>query len=475
MKRLCFFLLIFVFSLSLGILPALASNTSSEIEQLKEEVKRLLKRIEELEKKQAETEAKTVEVEKKTAEVEKKKLQAVPDSKEVEKEKKVGGLLEKIKFKGILRLRHDTLWREEEVEGKIKEYARHRERFRLILGLTTKPTKTTEVGVGFGSGEGYQNTLNQSYGDHARGKQFFIYEAYASWQPVNFFKITAGKQKNPLFTTPLLWDRDVNPEGYSQEFKFKLTDGTEIFATLGQWFIEELAIKWSDRDPILLLGQLGFTTKLSETTELKLTGTYYNFTNLDVMEWKEGVLKDPEEFLGYNYMYSQQMIFDRDKRLLNKFVCWELGAELKVNDLLPVPFSFFANYVKNRKADIDRLIRDGVNPGDSDPAKLRKYQGDDRDTGWLLGLSLGKKEKKGDWHIEYWYQVLEDYAFPALFVDSDFHGGGTNNKGHYIRGRYFITDHIEAGVEGYITKRHDERKDGKMDENRIRLDMVFTF
>jgi len=358
MKRLCFFLLTFVFSLSLGILPAFASNTYSEIEQLKEEVKRLLKRIEELEKKQAkaEPEAKTVEVEKKTVEAKKEALQAVPDSKEVEKEKKVGGLLEKIKFKGSLRLRHDTLWREEEVEGKIEEYARHRERFRLILGFTTKPTKTTEVGIGFGSGEGYQNTLNQSYGDHARGKQFFIYEAYASWQPVNFFKFTAGKHKNPLFTTPLLWDRDVNPEGYSQEFKFKLTDGTEIFANLGQWFIEELNIKWSNRDSILLLCQLGFTTTLIETTELKLAGTYYNFANLDVMEWRKGVLSNPEEFLGYNHMYSQQMIFDKDKRLLNKFVCWELGAEFRIKDVLPVPFSFFANYVKNVKADIDKLI-----------------------------------------------------------------------------------------------------------------------
>ncbi|MDH5202443.1 MAG: porin [Nitrospirota bacterium] len=76
MKRLCFLLLIFVFSLSIWTLPALASDTSAEIEQLKEEVKRLLKRIEELEKKQAETEAKTVEIEEKTVEAEKKGLQA---------------------------------------------------------------------------------------------------------------------------------------------------------------------------------------------------------------------------------------------------------------------------------------------------------------------------------------------------------------------------------------------------------------
>ncbi len=37
----------------------------------------------------------------------------------------------------------------------------------------------------------------------------------------------------------------------------------------------------------------------------------------------------------------------------------------------------------------------GVDPGDSDPAKLASYSGDDRDSGWLLGLSVGKKKKKG--------------------------------------------------------------------------------
>jgi hypothetical protein len=101
-----------------------------------------------------------------------------------------------------------------------------------------------------GSGTGYQNTLNQSYDEHARGKQIFIDRVYASWQPADFFKITGGKHKNLLFTTPLVWDPDVNPEGVSESLKFDITDGIEIFANLGQWFIEELDLKAeSDRDP----------------------------------------------------------------------------------------------------------------------------------------------------------------------------------------------------------------------------------
>ena len=65
MKRIIFFLTFVVFSLSVTVLPVMAGDTSTEIEQLKGEVTKLLRRIEELEKKQTVTEAKTVEIENK--------------------------------------------------------------------------------------------------------------------------------------------------------------------------------------------------------------------------------------------------------------------------------------------------------------------------------------------------------------------------------------------------------------------------
>ena len=383
-------------------------------------------------------------------------------------------VLEKIDFKGDLRLRHDTQWRTEKKAGKDEEkYHRNRERFRLRLGIKAKTTETTEVGVRLASGSGYQNTTNQSFDEHARGKKIFIDLAYASWKTADFLKITGGKHKNPLFTAPLVWDPDVNPEGVSESLKFDITDNVEIFANLGQWFIEELKLKDTDSDPTLLAYQLGTAIKPAKTMKLEFAATYYDFVNLDTMQY--GDLTDTTGFLGYNHKHSQQMIFDGDGKLLNEFGCWELGAKLKIKEVLPVPFSVFGSYIKNADADIDELIEKGVDPGDSDPAKLEKYSGDDRDSGWLVGLSVGRKKKKGDWYAKYFYQELEDYAFPAVFVDSDFHGGGTNNKGHYVHGRYYLADNIQARATGFFTEREDESKDGKKDEDRIQLDIVITF
>jgi hypothetical protein len=343
------------------------------------------------------------------------------------------------------------------------------------LGIKAKTTETTEVGVRFASGSGFQNTTNQSFDGHARGKDIFIDRAYASWKPSDFLKITGGKHKNPLFTAPLVWDPDVNPEGVSESLKFDLNGNLDIFLNFGQWFIEELKLKDSDRDPTLLVYQLGFVTKPAETMTLEFAGTYYDYHNLDELSWEDGIVKDTTEFLGYNNKHGQQMIFDSDGKLLNEFKCLEVGAKLKIKDLLPIPFSVFGNYIKNSEADIDELIEKGVNSEDSDPAKLERYSGDDRDSGWLIGLAIGNKKKKGDWYAKYHYQELEDYAFPAVFVDSDFHGGGTNNKGHYIQGRYYLADNIQARAIGFFTKREDESKDGKKDEDRIQLDIIFTF
>ncbi|PXF58229.1 MAG: hypothetical protein C4B58_07265 [Deltaproteobacteria bacterium] len=381
---------------------------------------------------------------------------------------------DKVDFYGDLRLRHDTQWREEKKPGGDKdEYNRNRERFRLRLGMKAKTTETTEVGVRVASGSGYQNTTNQSFDGHARGKQIWIDRAYASWKATDYLKITGGKQKNPLFTTPLVWDPDVNPEGVSETIKFDITERFGLFANLGQYFVEELKIKDSNSDPTLLAFQLGTAIKPTDMMKFEFGVTYYNFMNLDDIEYDD--LSDTTEFTGYNNKHGQQMVFNSNEELLNKFECWELAAKLKVKDVLPIPFSIYANYIVNTDADIDELIDKGAGFPGSDPADLEEYGSDDRDTGWLVGLSLGNKKKKGDWYAKYHYQELEDYAFPAVFVDSDFHGGGTNNKGHYMHLRYYLMDNIQARATGFLTEREDDSKDGKKDEDRVQLDLVFTF
>ncbi len=94
MKKIGSCLVACLFLFSVWVLPAAATDSSAEIEQLKGEVQKLLERIEQLEKRQQEAETKSLETEKKFAEAEKK----------VEKVEKKS-LKDRIEFGGEARFR----------------------------------------------------------------------------------------------------------------------------------------------------------------------------------------------------------------------------------------------------------------------------------------------------------------------------------------------------------------------------------
>lgn len=395
-----------------------------------------------------------------------------------EKQDRFMAVKQKTKFKGDLRLRYDTQ-RRDEGPGK-DDIDRQRWRYRLRFGTYMEPTETTELGIRLASGAGEQNTTNQSYDTHARGKDIFIDQVYANWKPVDWFTLIGGKHENPFFTSALVWDPDVNLEGISEKVSYDVGN-VELFANLTQFFVEELNIKATDNsDPLMLGYQVGAKLTPAEDMSLELAATYYDFNNLELLTGA-GALDDDEEFIGYNQSHSQQMIFDASGNLLNEFGCYELGAKFKAKKLLPVPFSIFGSYIKNKDADIRKLQTQGAAFTDpssaetSDPADLAAYGGDDRDSGYQIGFDVGSKKKKGDLYFQYFYQELEDFAFPAIFVDSDFHGGGTNNKGHRAKVNYYLKDNVYLQGAFFFTERENEAKDGKKDEDRAQLDVIFKF
>jgi hypothetical protein len=377
---------------------------------------------------------------------------------------------EKLSLGGDLRLRYDSQRRD---LGNGQDWDRRRPRFRLRFGLKAQPTETTEVGLRLASGSGFQNTTNQSFGEHARGKKIFIDRAWGSWQPTNWFKVIGGKHENIFFTSPLVWDPDVNLEGASQAFSYR-GENFQLFSNLTQFVIGELDLKGiSNSDPIMLGYQGGFSVNAAKGATIEAGTSYYDYRHLDL--FSPAGLGDRTTFIGYNQAHGQQMVFNANGNLLNEFGVFDLGAELRLTKLGPMPWGFFGHYIKNFKSDIAKLQREGAAVPGSDPADLAAYGSDNRDSGYQFGVGWGYREKKGDLHLQYFYQVLEDYAFPAVFVDSDFHGGGTNNRGHRARVNYFLTDNIYLQGVFFFTKRDNEAKDGKQDENRTQLDIVFKF
>ncbi|MFC2173798.1 putative porin, partial [Acidobacteriota bacterium] len=373
----------------------------------------------------------------------------------------------KTKLAGDLRLRFDTQMRS--FDNPEDEYNRNRWRYRLRFGIYFEPHKTVDLGIRVVSGQGFQNTTNQSYGDHARGDDIFLDLVYADWHPHKAVNIIGGKFKNIFFTSPLVWDPDVNLEGLGFKFKHG-SDTVKAFAGVSEFFVEELNIKaLSDDDPVMTGLQGGVEFSPTEKAVITAGVTYYDFRH---MQWLGDTgIGDKTTLVGYNHAHGQQMVFDEDGRLLNTWKCIEFGLKAKYKSSLP--FAGFFYYIKNNDSDIGFLIENGVATDESDPADLVAYGDDDREDGWQVGFEVGKKKEKGAFWAQYFYQSLKDYAFPAVFVDSDFHGGGTNNKGHRIKANYYIQKWVYLQGAFFFTKRESEAKDGKMDADRVQLDVIF--
>ena len=88
MKKVCLSVFVLIAFLSLLVIPVMAAEPSTEIEQLKGDVQKLLNRIQELEKKQAESESKVKETQKKFETVEKAATKLEQEEAKLQEEKK---------------------------------------------------------------------------------------------------------------------------------------------------------------------------------------------------------------------------------------------------------------------------------------------------------------------------------------------------------------------------------------------------
>ena len=76
-----------------------------------------------------------------------------------------------------------------------------------------------------------------------------IGQAYIGWRPYEWADVTVGKMANPLFTTPMVWDTDLTPEGAVERFKYGVGK-SEFFSTFGQFL-------YQDTNPDYASGNLG--------------------------------------------------------------------------------------------------------------------------------------------------------------------------------------------------------------------------
>ena len=115
-------------------------------------------------------------------------------------------------------------------------------------------------------------------------------QIYLGWHPNSNIDITVGKIANPLFTTPMVWDSDINPEGAAEHLKYDIGPA-QFFATFGQFLYQDDNPSESTsfgllgpndtghvgNPPFMMAWQGGVKYQLTTNISFKAAGTLYNY------------------------------------------------------------------------------------------------------------------------------------------------------------------------------------------------------
>ncbi len=154
-------------------------------------------------------------------------------------------------------------------------------RFRLRFGPTIK-IQDFNIGIRLATGGAGQVSSNQSFDNGFSKKEIRIDRAYASWNPSSFkaMTITGGKMPNPFkrnYTTDVLFDAVLNPEGMAEQFKWKASQSVTLFVDLAQFVLNELA---SDTNDPWMFGFQGGGVVKMWNSKVRLAVGFYDALNV---------------------------------------------------------------------------------------------------------------------------------------------------------------------------------------------------
>jgi hypothetical protein len=287
----------------------------------------------------------------------------------------------------------------------------------------------------------------------------YLGQVYLGWHPEPWYEMTIGRMPMPLYTTPMVWDSDINPEGAFEKIKYSVGD-MDVFADFGQFVYQNPASTSASvtGDTFVLAWQVGGQARLGHDMSFKLAPAFYTYAGngngngLDqpFIGQGSGGANPGVPGAGHNPAFNQQGI--------NDLLIVECPAEFdfKISNtplgtLQARLFGDFAyNLQGNDRASMAYDASPASFPGLTGPVtgQNKAYQigfgiGSDGPTyGPTQGLVYGSTSKKNTWEARCYWQHVEQYALDVNLLDSDFFEGRANLEGIYSAFAYSFTDAI---------------------------------
>lgn len=353
---------------------------------------------------------------------------------------------------------------------------RNRSRYRLRLGLRGILADDWFFGVRLETSTSSRST-NVTFGDESSGGPFskgsdgaFVGQAYLGYKGFKGLTLTVGRMPNPLITTFMVWDPDINPEGLAEQWKHTFKFGSvepepvsyskdstplpgekrktpqpqltiDLFINFAQFVYDDSNPEnpvgpratthanggtqlIPNTDAFLLAWQVGAKFTFPNTLYAQIAPTLYNYTgNGDTFN---------THYQGGDPNLSNSASVAQNQSGINSLLVFDLPVEVgwKLGDL---PMRLFADFAVNLDGD-DRAAAAGH------PSK-----GDQR-YAYQVGLSVGQLKKKGDWQVNVFWQRQDQYALDPNLVDTEFWDSKLNLQGIGVTFAYMLSDAVWAQI-----------------------------
>ncbi|HWD91546.1 MAG TPA: putative porin [Verrucomicrobiae bacterium] len=337
------------------------------------------------------------------------------------------------------------------------------------------------------SGTPYQGPFGKSTDGIAIG------QIYLGWKPAEWLEVTVGKMPNPLYTTSMVWDGDLNPEGAAERLRYKVGKA-DFFATFGQFLYQDTnpnkasgglginGLAGQTTDNIFQFAmQGGFTYHFTTNVFAKVGATVYQYAGLHhaVSPFFGDSYVGEGAFLGTNTVNSVQgasgfgtswnnnpglpnsLGFPNNQVGLNNLTVIEVPFELNLK-LQKVDMRLFGDFAYNldgkkraeAAASAYSYFLDNFASTGSTLTGFKAQTGDRK--AYQLGLAVGSTDgiglvtgatgKKHGWEGRVFWQHTEQYALDPNIIDSDFFEGRENMEGIYGAVAYGFTDNTIATI-----------------------------
>ena len=351
---------------------------------------------------------------------------------------------------------------------------KNRERYRLRLGLRGTLADDWFVGVRIETSQNPRSS-NVTFGDDtstsspggggpfAKGSDgISVGQAYFGYRGFPEIILTAGKMPNPLITTVMVWDPDLNPEGLAEQWKHTFTvalggegeepetagytkDGTplpatkeksggsklkiDVFANFAQFVYDdsnpENPVGPSPKgvpntDAFMLAWQVGARFTFPNSLYAQVAPTLYNYTgNGDTFN---------THFRGGDPALLNSSSTGQNQTGINSLLVFDLPIEVgwKLGEL---PMRLFADFAVNLEAD-DRAAAAG-HPGKGD----QRYA-------YQIGAAVGQLKQRGDWQLSVFWQRQDQYSLDPNLVDTEFWDSKLNLEGVGVTFGYMLSDAV---------------------------------